>query len=149
MQGNNIELMQTITKQLWSDDTDWLCAIEFLPSSNQEDRALGAERIAYLVGYAQLVDARSLALIGDAKNEAYEILFSFPSDDSKREFKELVRHNELLGESFLEYDLLVPDVRDIRKAQPLARVLPADITREVLLVATSLLSHAGDHCSNC
>jgi hypothetical protein len=61
----------------WQDEDDWLCTVEFLPSNDREGRAFGADIIGYLLGYAQLTNARALALVGDHDAGAYEILFSF------------------------------------------------------------------------
>jgi hypothetical protein len=54
------------------EDNDWLCTVEFLPSNAPEDRALAADIVGYLFGYAQLTNARALALIGDPEAGAYE-----------------------------------------------------------------------------
>ena len=49
----------------WQDEDDWLCTVEFLPSNDPEGRVFGADIIGYLLGYAQLTNARALALVGD------------------------------------------------------------------------------------
>lgn len=59
----------------WQDEKDWLCIVEFLPADNPEARLLAADIIGYLVGYANLTDTRSLALLGDPDASAYELLF--------------------------------------------------------------------------
>ena len=46
--------------------------------------------IGYLVGYANLTNTRSLALLGDPDASAYELLFSFSSPEEKNEFLNLV-----------------------------------------------------------
>jgi len=63
-----------------------LCIIEFLPTDNAEARLFAADIIGYLVGYANLTNARSLALLGDPDASAYELLFSFSSPAEKNEF---------------------------------------------------------------
>ena len=40
----------------WQDEDDWLCTVEFLPSNDLEDRALAADIVGYLLGYAQLTN---------------------------------------------------------------------------------------------
>ena len=65
----------------WRDEEDWLCIVEFLPIDNPEARHFAAEIIGYLVGYADLTNTRSLALLGDPDASAYELLFSFSSPE--------------------------------------------------------------------
>ena len=47
----------------WQDEKDWLCIVEFLPTDDPEARLFAAEIIGYLVGYANLTNTRSLALL--------------------------------------------------------------------------------------
>ena len=84
----------------WQDEKDWLCIIEFLPTDNPEARLFAADIIGYLVGYANLTNTRSLALLGDPDTSAYELLFSFSSPEEKNEFLNLVRSNEDWGRDF-------------------------------------------------
>jgi hypothetical protein len=67
-----------------------------LPTDDPEARLYGADIIGYLVGYANLTNTRSLALLGDPDAGAYELLFSFSSEE-KNEFLNLVRSNEDMG----------------------------------------------------
>jgi hypothetical protein len=83
----------------WQDEKDWLCTIEFLPTEDPEARLYGADIIGYLVGYANLTNTRSLALLGGPDAGAYELLFSFSSPEEKNEFLNLVRSNEDMGRS--------------------------------------------------
>jgi hypothetical protein len=79
-----------------------------------------------------------LAVIGDRKDEAYEILFSFSSSDNKRQFLDLVRTNENFGDSYINEDLKVPTSAEIVKARPLSIVLPPDVLGHATLIAASL-----------
>jgi hypothetical protein len=63
----------------WQDETDWLCAVEFLSNDDPEARMVASDIIGYLFGYAHLTDTRSLALVGDPDANADELLFSFAS----------------------------------------------------------------------
>ena len=63
--------------------------------------AFAADIIGYLVGYANLTNTRSLALLGDPDAGAYELLFSFSSPEEKNEFLNLVRSNEDMGEDYI------------------------------------------------
>src|ERR1700757_1346023 len=56
-------------------EDDWLCTVEFLPSDDLEGRAFAADIVGYLFGYAQLANARTLALVGDPEAGAYESFF--------------------------------------------------------------------------
>ena len=58
------------------NEKDWLCIVEFLPTDNPEARLFAADIIGYLVGYANLTNTRSLALLGDPDASAYELLFA-------------------------------------------------------------------------
>ena len=60
-------------------------------------KLFAAEIIGYFVGYANLTNTRSLALLGDADASAYELLFSFSCPEQKNEFLNLVRSNADMG----------------------------------------------------
>jgi len=77
----------------WQKEKDWLCTVEFLPTDDPEARLFAADIIGYLVGYANLTNTRSLALLGDPDASAYELLFSFLSPQEREQFLELVRSN--------------------------------------------------------
>jgi hypothetical protein len=68
----------------WQDEKDWLYTVEFLPTDDPEAWLDGVDIIGYLVGYANLTNTRSLALLGDPDAGAYELLFSFSSPEEKR-----------------------------------------------------------------
>jgi hypothetical protein len=122
----------------WIDEPDWLCAVEFLNDEDPEGRDLAADTIGYLLGYAHLTNTRSLALIGDPSEMAYEILFSFSSTAEKKRFLDLIRSNDDLGSEYIDNDLLQPVKDEIRNAQPLAEVLPQTALTRALLVATTV-----------
>src|ERR1700751_1543172 len=118
----------------WINEPDWLCAWEFLNDEDPEGRDLAADTIGYLLGYAHLTNPRSLALIGDPDEMAYEILFSFSSSTEKERFLNLIRSNDQLGNEYIENDLIQPVKDEIRIAQPLAKVLPQTaLTRPILV----------------
>ena len=111
--------------------------IEFLRTDDEEDRARGAEAIGYMFAYAQMTDTRMLALVGDAKEDVYELLFSFNSAGNKAEFLRLLQSND--ATACEEEEILVPHPSEIAAAQPIAKVLPDDVLRQVLAVAAMLL----------
>ncbi len=79
-------------------------------------------------------------LVGDPDTHAYELLFSFSSNENKRRFLELVKSNEITQ---TEDDLLlIPEEDEIRDAWPLAMVLPEDVVRHATLIATTLLDES-------
>jgi len=120
----------------WHNEEDWLVVIEFLRRDDEEDRARGTEAIGYMFAFAQMTDTRMLALVGDPQADAYELLFSFSSPANKAEFLRLFQSNE---ETRCEDDMiLVPRQDEIDAAQPIALVLPADVMREVTVIATML-----------
>ena len=124
----------------WINEPDWLCAFEFLNDEDPEGRDLAADTIGYLLGYANLTNTRSLALIGDPSEMAYEILFSFSSPAEKKRFLDLIRSNDELGNEYVENDLIQPVKEEIRDARPLAAVLPKTALTRALLVATTVCS---------
>lgn len=130
--------IEHMTKHLWIDEPDWLCAVEFLNDEDPEGRDLAADTIGYLLGYAHLTNTRSLALIGNPSEMAYEILFSFSSPAEKERFLNLIRSNDDLGTEYVDNDLVPPVKEEIRDARPLATVLPQTALARALLVATSV-----------
>ena len=107
----------------WQDEKDWLCIVEFSPTDNPEARLFAADIIGYLVGYANLTNTRSLALLADPDASAYELLFSFSSREEKSEFLNLVRSNEDMGNEYI-IELTPPTTEEIRNARPLQRSYP-------------------------
>jgi hypothetical protein len=126
----------------WREGTDWIVLIEFLPRDDDEDRARGTEAIGYMFSFAQWTDTRMLALIGDPKADAYELLFSFSSPAHKAEFLSMLQSND---ETRCEEDMiLVPRQDEIEAAQPIARVLPADVMQQVTIIAAMLCGGDSD-----
>jgi hypothetical protein len=91
----------TVFEPYWLEEKDWLCIVEFLPTDNQEARLFAADIIGYMVGYVNLTNTRSLALLGDPDASAYELLFSFSSPEEKNEFLNLVCSNEDMGKDYI------------------------------------------------
>lgn len=113
----------------------------FLRDDDQEDRSRGAEAIGYMLAYANMTDTRMLALVGGAKDGAYELLFSFNSTENKLEFLRLLQSNE--ATACEEKEILVPRQEETDAAQPITCVLPADMFRQVMVTSTMLASN--DH----
>ena len=126
----------------WQDEKDWLCIVEFLPTDNPEARLFAADIIGYLIGYANLTNTRSLALLGDPDACAYELLFSFSSPEEKNEFLNLVRSNEDMGNDYI-IEFTAPSSEEIRSA-PLATVLPQDALTHAMLIAVTLCARTED-----
>ncbi len=122
----------------WQDEDDWLCTVEFLPSDGLEGRVFAADIVGHLFGYAQVTNARALALVGDSEAGAYELLFSFLTSGDKDHFLDLVRSNEDMGSDYIEKDFMSPTTEEIRNARPLAAVLPEDIVTRATLIASAL-----------
>jgi len=78
-----------------------------------------------------------LALIGDPEGSAYELLFSFSSPENKADFLDLLRSND--ATDCEDEEILVPPQEEIEAAQPIARVLPEDVMRQVAAIAAVLL----------
>ena len=127
----------------WQDEKDWLCIVEFLPTDNPEARLFAADIIGYLVGYANLTNTRSLALLGDPEASAYELLFSFSSPGEKNEFLNLVRSNEDMGKDYI-IEFTPPTAEEIRNARSLAAVLPHDALTHAVLIAATLCAGTED-----
>jgi hypothetical protein len=126
----------------WSEESDWIVLIEFLRKDDPENCVRGTEAIGYMFAYSQMTDTRMLALVGDPQEDAYELLFSFSSPVNKAEFLHLLQSND--ATACEEFEILVPDPSEIEAAQPIARVLPADVMRQVTVIATMLLGGESD-----
>jgi hypothetical protein len=127
----------------WQDEKDWLCIVEFLPTDNPEAWLFAADIIGYLVGYANLTNTRSLALLGDPDASAYELLFSFSSPEEKNEFLNLVRSNEDMGQDYI-IEFTTPTTEEIRNARPLPTVLPQDALTHAMLIAATVCAGTED-----
>ena len=130
----------------WQDEKAWLCTIEFLPTDDPEARAYTADFVGCLLAYAHLTNSRSLALLGDPDPDAdaHEILFSFASPEEKRQFLDLIRSNEDLGNDYIENDFMAPTNEEIRNARPLQTILPEDVLSRAVIIATSICVGAED-----
>jgi len=127
----------------WQHEKNWLSIVEFLPTDSPEARLFAADILGYLVGYANLTNTRSLALLGDPDASAYELLFSFSSPEEKNEFLNLVRSNEDMGKDYI-IELTPPTAEEIRNAHPLATVLPHDALTHAVLIAATLCAGTED-----
>jgi hypothetical protein len=127
----------------WQDEKDWLCTVEFLPSDDPEGRVFAADIVGYLFGYAQMTNARALALVGNTEAGAYELLFSFSSPEEKNEFLNLVRSNEDMGKDYI-IEFTPPITEEIRNARPLGTVLPQDALTHAMLIAATLCAGTED-----
>ena len=121
----------------WQEEDDWIVLIEFLRRDDPEDRARGTEAIGYLFAYAQMTDTRMLALIGDPGADAYELLFSFSSRENRADFLRLLQSTDATDCG--DDEILVSCRDEILAAQPIARVLPEDVMRQVTAIAAVLL----------
>jgi hypothetical protein len=117
----------------WLEEADWLVLIEFLRRDDQEDRARGAEAIGYMLHYARMTGTRMLALVGDHKEDVYELLFSFASPEGKAQFLWLLQSND--ATAYEDEEILVPHPSEIKSAQPIETVLPSDVLHRVHAVA--------------
>jgi hypothetical protein len=114
-----------------------------LPTDDPEARLYGADIIGYLVGYANLTNTRSLALLGDPDAGAYELVFSFSSPEEKSEFLNLVRSNEDMGKDYV-IEFTPPTTEEIKNARPLATALPHDALTHAVLIAATLCTDTED-----
>jgi hypothetical protein len=83
-----------------------------------------------------MTNTRMLALVGSAKDNVYELLFSFDCSEHKTEFLRLLQSNDLTRTE--EEETLVPRQDEIDEAQPISRVLPQDVLPHVLGIAAML-----------
>ncbi len=116
--------------------------IEFLHRDDEEDRARATEAIGHMLAFAQMTDTRMLALVGDAEADAYELLFSFSSPANKTEFLRLLHSND--ATDCEDDEILIPPQAEIEAAQPIGRVLPEDVMRQVTVIATMLFGGESD-----
>jgi hypothetical protein len=117
----------------WRTERDWIVLIEFLVDYDDEDRVRAADSIGYMLAFAQMTNTRMLALVGDAAADCYELLFSFDTPEHKAEFLRLLQSNEATACG--EDEILIPHQNEIDAAQPLDKVLPSDVMRQVTTIA--------------
>lgn len=117
----------------WRNEEDCIVLIEFLPRDDDKDRARGADAIGCMLAYSRMTDTRMLALVGDSKADAYELLSSFSSSENKPEFLRLLQSNE--ATACEKEQILVPIQAEIDATQPIARVFPEDVMRQVAVVS--------------
>ena len=130
----------------WPDETDRLCAVEFLPTDDPEARMFASDIIGYLFGYAHLTNTRSLALVGDPDANAYELLFSFASSEKKEKSLEPVRSNLNMGNDYIETDLLSPTTED-QGCSPTCDGPTQDVLNHATVIAAGLCAGTqGDRC---
>jgi len=140
--ADNPARQHTTSSTLLGNEEDWIVVIEFLRRDDHEDFARGTEAIGYMFAFAKITDTRMLALVGDSKTNAYELLFSFSGPANRAEFLRLLQsHEETRCE---ENMIMVPRQDEIEAAQPIARVLPADVMRQVTVIATMRYSNSPD-----
>ena len=75
-------------------------------------------------------------VIGSARDEVYELLFSFDSPENKAEFLHLMQSNDTTRCE--EEDVSIPRQDEIEQAQPIARVLPLDVLQQVAKISVML-----------
>jgi hypothetical protein len=120
----------------WRSNEDWITLLEFLRDDDKEDRLRGAEAIGYMLAYARITDTRMLAMVGSAKDGAYELLFSFNSAANKAKFLRLLQNND--ATACEDDEILVPQQAEIQAARPIAKVLPEDVLLRVFGIAETL-----------
>jgi hypothetical protein len=120
----------------WRNEMDWIVLIEFLRDDDPLDRARATEAIGYMLAYAQTTNSRMLALVGSARDSVYELLFSFDSPENRAQFLRLLQAND--ATRCEKREILIPRQDEIDQAQPLSRVLPEDVMRQVTVIAATV-----------
>jgi len=120
----------------WLDEKDWLVAIAVLSGEEVgEDDLEDLNWIGRVFGFAQVTNTRMLALVGDPEGPAYELLFSFDSEENKRRFLELVKLDGY-ADPDEEGAFTIPDYSEIRDARPLGAVFPEKQAEFIAQVGT-------------
>jgi hypothetical protein len=60
--------------------------------------------------------------------------------EEKRQFMDLIRANEDIGNDYIENDFMLPTNEEIRNARPLQTILPEDVLSRAVLIATNSAS---------
>jgi hypothetical protein len=127
----------------YAEERDWLVTLVHFRPEYPEEHAEEAEKLGYLIAYADLTNTRCLGLIGDSEGGIYEILFSFDGSENRASFMKLVAENEDLGHDFVE-TLSVPSPTEVEGALPLPQVIPPDPFRHACAMAQLLLRAFGE-----
>jgi hypothetical protein len=120
----------------WREESDWIVLIEFLRQDDAEDRVRGTEAIGYMFAYSQMTDARMLALVGDPKRGCLRAAPLVLVSGQQSGVPALLQSN--VATACEESEILVPNPSEIETAQPIARVLPSDVMRQVAVIAAML-----------
>jgi hypothetical protein len=109
----------------WEDETNWLVDVVFVDASGDDD-AVTLDYIGRLTAFGLVTNTRSLAQIGstDPDYPAYELWFSFDSEEHKQQFLELVRkdgHADPDEEGSFDLPASLTDLRNLR---PITEVFP-------------------------
>jgi hypothetical protein len=126
---------------------DWLCTVEFIPEDKERLGSSLQKSSDICLATHRRQTRTQLALVGDADANAYELLFSFASSESKEQFLHLVRTNEDMGNDYIENDFMSPTAEEIRNARRLGTVLPPDVVNHVALIAATLFACREDNRS--
>jgi hypothetical protein len=68
----------------------------------------------------------------------------YSSPEEKRQFLDLIRGNEDLGNDYIENDFMLLTTEEIRNVRPLQTILPEDVLIRAVLIATSICVGAED-----
>jgi hypothetical protein len=121
----------------WLDEKHWLVTVVVMSGSPKVD-APHIDWMGRLSGFAQATDSRMLALVGDPEGPAYELLFSFVSEETKAQFLELVRLDGYADPED-ESTFSVPTSDEIAQARPIGMVFPEEQTDYIVAIATMVV----------
>jgi hypothetical protein len=133
----------------WAEEKDWLVEVVMLAETDGEENILATLNwIGRVSAFAFYTDTRLLAQIGDPDMPAYELWFSFASEDSKHKFLELVRKDGFVHpDDELSFQRPEPDC-PLGKLGPLASVFPEEQSEIIVAVMTMTLTGLGADLDN-
>jgi hypothetical protein len=125
----------------WMHETDWLVDVVLLPNDKWTEESL--EYIGRLFAFAMSTDTRMLADVGDPEFPAYELWFSFNSDEQKQRFLQMVRED---GYADPDEDACFdppPSLEDLASLRPIALIFPVAQTDQIMAIAGMTLASMG------
>ncbi len=124
----------------WTNERDWLVELVPLPDTEPEEEI--AEVLAWvgrLFAFAMVTDTRMLAQMGDPLMPAYELWFSFDTEENKQRFLQMVREDGYANpdeEGSFEPPRSLDDLPNLR---PIRHVFPKK--ESDMITAVAVITH--------
>ena len=119
---------------LWSEEKDWL--VEVVAMDVEQDYAEALDYIGRLLAFAFVTNTRAVGQVGnnDQRFPAYELWFSFTSEENKKAFLAFVREDGYADPDEEATLKPPPTLDDLPMLRPLNTVFPKAAMDHILAV---------------